>query len=229
MTAELLIILPVLARPARAIQVFDSARAATDVRHRILFVCSPFDWNEKAACARTSADVLTVDWEPGPGDWAKKINAAYRGSNEPWLFLGADDLDFHRGWAGEAMEVAEASGAGVIGTNDLGNPRVVRGKHSTHPLVSRRYADELGTIDGPGAVVHEGYDHQYCDDELVLTAQRRDEWAFAKGAIVEHLHPFFNKAPMDATYEKALRQTSADAMRFSRRRRLIKSNRRGAR
>lgn len=227
MTAELLIILPVLGRPARAISVFDSARAATDVRHRILFVCSPDDAEEIDACERTPADVLVVDWEAGPGDWARKINAAYRGSNEPWLFLGADDLEFHRGWASEALGLANATGAGVIGTNDLGNPRVIAGRHSTHPLVSRRYADELGTIDGPGAVVYEGYDHQYCDDELVLTAQRRGEWAFAKGAIVEHLHPFFKKAPMDATYEKALRQTSADAARFMRRRRLI--NRGGSR
>lgn len=222
MTAELLIILPVLARPARALQVFDSARAATDVRHRILFVCSPGDDEEIDACRRTPGDVLVVDWEAGPGDWARKINVAYRGSREPWLFLGADDLEFHRGWAGVAMEYAE-NGYGVIGTNDLGNPRVLQGRHSTHPLVSRRYADELGTIDGPGQVVYEGYDHQYCDDELVLTAQRRAEWAFARGAVVEHLHPFFHKAPMDATYEKALRQTSADAARFMRRRRLINS------
>jgi hypothetical protein len=225
MVAELLIILPVLARPARARRVFESARAATDVPHRILFLCSPFDRAEWRACRKTGADVLTVEWQPGRGDWARKINHAYRGSEEPWLFLGADDLDFKRGWAGEAMAVAQETGCGVIGTNDLGNPRVLAGRHSTHPLVSRRYADELGSIDGPGEIVHEGYDHQYCDDELVLTAQRRAEWAFAAESVVEHLHPFFKKALMDATYAKATRETAADRRLFLSRRRLINSMR----
>lgn len=119
------------------------------------------------------------------------------------------------------MEVAEATGAGVIGTNDLGNPRVLAGRHSTHPLVSRRYANEMGTLDGPGQVVAEVYDHQYCDDELVLTAQRRAEWAFAREAVVEHLHPFFGKAEMDATYDKAIAKTADDRATFMRRRRQL--------
>lgn len=224
MGVELLIIIPVLNRPARAIEVFKSATENTDVPHRVLFICSLGDEAEIEACRATGA-IADVFPEPaGPGDWAKKLNYAYRGSFEPWLFCGADDLRFHPGWASEALTIGEHTQAGVVGTNDLGNPRVISGRHSTHPLIRRRYADERGTIDQPRAMAHEGYDHQFVDDEIVQTAIKRGEWAFARASVVEHLHPFFEKAPMDSTYEKGLRATARDRALFVKRRRLIRNS-----
>lgn len=222
---DLLIVIPVLNRPANAARVLDSVERATTVPNRVLFVCSLGDADEIAACRRLGqravADVFPL--APGPGDWARKVNYAYRGSDEPWMLLGADDLVFHDGWAEAALGLAEQTGAGVVGTNDLANPRVKRGSHSTHPLVSRRYADELGTIDGPGIVACEAYDHQYVDDEIVLTAQRRKEWAFAADSVVEHLHPYFGTADWDATYRKAVRSTRADRALFTSRRPRIRT------
>lgn len=222
MTAPVVhIVIPVLGRPKRAAAVYESA-SATTVPHEITFACSPGDKRQIEACDATGAWVFVSDWRPDRADWARKINAVYRDhSDAPWLLLGADDLTFHPGWAEAALEVGERTGAGVVGTNDLSNPRVIAGRHSTHPLVRRSYADDLGTIDGPGQVVAEVYDHQFADDELVATAQRRHKWAFARGAHVEHLHPYFGKGAMDATYRKALRATRADQQLFSERRRLI--------
>ncbi len=215
--ADLLLIIPVLGRPARARPLYESASQATDVPHRILFVCSPNDLEQTHACVATGADVELVPWEAGWGDWARKVNLAYRISDEPWLFLGADDLCFCEGWASKAL--ARAADFGVVGTNDLGNPRVLRGEHSTHPLVRRSYADEHGTIDGPGVVCEE-YDHQFVDDELVETAKARGAWTFAEDAWVEHLHPYFQKGMADATYAKATRNTLADRKLFRERRKL---------
>lgn len=220
--SEVLIIVPVLGRPERAKAVYRSATEATDVPWRMMFLCSPGDLMEQRACSETGAEVELVHWDPDPGgDWARKVNHAYRISEEPWLLLGADDLRFHAGWASEAIRVGEETGAGVVGTNDLSNPRVKAGLHSTHPLVNRRYADIFGTIDGPRQVVSEVYDHQFCDDEIVLTAKRRDRWAFARGSVVEHLHPYFGKAKMDDTYKRAFRATRADQRMFAERRKLI--------
>lgn len=218
--SELLIAIPVLGRPRRAGFVYESAVEATDVEHTVRFLVSPGDRQQRAACIATGADVVDVPWKPGPGDWARKINYAYRESDEPWIFLGADDLCFCDGWASAALAVGEETGAGVVGTNDLGNPRVRAGQHSTHPLVRRAYADAEGTVDGPGAILCEEYDHQFSDDELVGTAKSRGQWAFARGSEVEHLHPYFGKAKMDETYEKALRGTLSDRALFDQRRRL---------
>lgn len=207
------IIVPVLGRPEKAAPLVENIRAATrDVEAGIYFVCSPSDADEIRACKATGATVLVVNWEPGPGDYARKINYGYRATGEPWIFTGADDLIFHPRWATAAFTAG--LGAHVIGTNDLHNPRVVAGMHSTHTLVARSYANECGTVDGPGLIYHEGYDHQFCDDEMVRTAQWRGAWAFAREAHVEHLHPHFGGAEMDATYRKALAATLADSRLF---------------
>lgn len=200
-----MVVVPVLGRPANAPRVLASLRAS-QAQARLLFVCSSYDHSELRACQRTGADLLVVDFPHGRGDWARKINAALLETSEPWLLLGADDLKFHPRWDTEALRAAEQSGCGVIGTNDLGNPYVQRGNLATHALVSRRYAMEEGTIDEQGKILHEGYWHNWVDAELTETARSRNQFAFARRSIVEHLHPHWGKAQMDATYELGLNQ-----------------------
>jgi hypothetical protein len=116
--------------------------------------------------------------------------------------MGACDLRFHAGWI-EAAVAELGPGIGVVGTNDLGSKRVIAGNHSTHSLVTRDYVDRFGTIDRPGIALHEGYLHEFVDDEFVQTAMHRNAFAFAFDAHVEHLHPAWGKAPSDRSYEQA--------------------------
>lgn len=219
---SIVVVIPVLDRPRRPRKLYENVLAATKTEHRLVFACSLGDEAEILACQGTGADVFVTHWHADRADWAKKINHVYRYlSDEDWIFLGADDLRFEQGWDVAALQTHVETGARVIGTNDLANPRVTAGQHSTHTLVHRSYADQHGTIDGPGEIVSEAYDHQFCDDELVMTAKRRGEWAFSKGARVEHQHPYFKTARMDATYKKALRATREDSRTFAERRRRI--------
>lgn len=197
--SDLVVIAPVLNRPHRAQLLADSLHVAAVLDTRLVFVCSPHDTVEIAAVRATGADVLVATWDPGRGDWSKKINYAYRHTQEPYLLLAADDLHFHKGFDIAMVSLAE-HGYGVVGCSDAGNPTVKRGDHSTHPLVARAYADEFGTIDEPGLIVHEGYRHNCPDVELVETAKARRQWAFTRDAVVEHLHPFWRKGDDDATY-----------------------------
>lgn len=204
----LVAIVPVLERPWRAQPLADSFRAATP-HGRLLFVASSTDRAEIEACEQSGSDVLVV---PGPrrhGDWARKINAGYRASTEPLMLLGGDDITFRAGWHDEVANAA-AQGWDVIGTQDLGSPRVMQGTHSTHPVVTRRYADEQGTLDRAGEVVTERYDHNYVDDELVGTAKHRGVWVFCSGAVVEHLHPSWRKADIDHVYQLGRQMWHAD-------------------
>lgn len=216
------ILIPMLGRP----QAVDSLLASLgSTPHSVHFLCSPSDHEVIAACRYAALEyhgvsVRVVPWEPGPGDWARKINLGFRETREPFLLLGASDLRFHPGWDEAALRVASKTGAGVIGTNDLGNRTVMAGKHSTHPLVRRLYIEEYGTIDEPGQVLHESYAHQWVDTELVETARKRGQWAFAADSHVEHLHPFWKKGAMDSTYEKALSTSREDHRLFMQRRRL---------
>lgn len=223
------ILVPVLGRAHAIKPLVDSIFETTLAPGRLLFLCSPGDSEANSVCfeyAVTQPKIFQfiVPWEPGPGDWARKINRGFEITQGEFVLLGATDLKFHSGWDSAALHVANETGAGVIGTNDMGNATVMRGHHSTHPLVRRSYIERCGTIDEEGKVVHEGYQHQWVDTELCETAKARGEWAFARDSLVEHMHPFWNrpgggkKAEMDATYEKALSTPREDSHLFSQRR-----------
>jgi hypothetical protein len=214
------ILVPVLGRPQRAQPLVDSIRASTTLPYTLLFLCSRTDDALEAYAALSETHVCPFD--PGPGDFARKMNLGFRLTGGDFCFLGATDLTFTAGWDVEALRVAEETGAGVIGTQDRANPVVKKGRHSTHPLVRRAYIERCGgTVDGSGQIYCELYDHQCVDNELIETAQHRGEWAFAPNSVVIHHHPFYDRqAKMDATYEKALAKGKEDIRLFQRRRRL---------
>lgn len=218
------VLVPVLDRPHRVRPIVDSLRE-TARRADPVFVCSPGDMEEIDAVLDAGAEPLIADWEPGRGDYARKINLAWRHTDHDWVLLGADDLVFHQGWLEAALAVHARTGACVVGTNDLGNRRVVSGRHSTHSLVHRDYG-ECGTADDPGLLLHEGYWHNFVDDEFVQTALHRRTYAHAAAALVEHLHPHWRKADMDATYEKGQLHFDADRALFNTRARLWRATER---
>lgn len=196
------IIVPVLGRPHRVEPLLASVEEATSAPHRTLFVASTNDESEIAALDAAGADFITVP--PKRGSWACKINDGYRATTERYLFTGADDLRFHAGWFEAAVALMNDT-VQVVGTTDLCNPRTMSGEHSTHTLVARAYVETLGTIDEPGVVLHEGYHHDYADDELIATARARRAYAHAFDSTVEHLHPWAKKASDDATYRRGRR------------------------
>lgn len=220
MSDPIIIGIPVLGRPQRVIPIVESIAASVRfIQLRPLFICSPGDTDELSAILDLGSDVIVVPWQPGPGDFAKKHNEGLRQSTGEWYFMGADDLVFHAGWAEHAIAAHLKTEACVVGTNDLGNQRTVQGAHSTHSLVNRDYL-ACGTIDEAGKVLHEGYDHQFVDDEFVQTARARGTYIHAFDSIVEHMHPDWGKGSTDTTYDKAKRGFHEDRALFNSRKHL---------
>ena len=202
------VIVPVLGRPEHAQRFMDSYRRSGAVG-AVYAVCSDEDSEPWTAAGATVVKVDTISF-------SSKVNAAYRATTEPWLCLVGSDVQFHSGWQQEALQVGRW--ASVIGTNDLGNPRVLAGTHATHMLIRRAYIDAQGASwDGPGIVCHEGYRHWYVDDEIVTVAKQRGEWAMASGAVIEHLHPAWGKGDMDDVYELGDSSSEEDRELFIRR------------
>lgn len=212
---DLAVLVPMLGRAHRVAPLLDSINATC--KARVVFAITPGDVEVATAVDLVDAERIEVTRFP-QGDYARKINAGYRYTTEPLLFLAADDLLFHPGWY-EAAVAKLTAGIGVVGTNDLGSPRVMAGEHATHSLVTREYADRFGTVDGPGAILCEAYPHEWVDDELVGTAKHRSAWAMALDSHVEHLHPNWSKAPMDPQYAEQGRRMRAGARLYQRRRR----------
>lgn len=211
------ILCPVLGRLERTEPFAQSLSENTTNGYRLLFICSPEDKKKIKTC-KEHGEVLVVPWRSGGGDYAKKINHGFSLSENEWVLCGADDLRFYPEWDTRAL-VCGSAGNLVVGTNDLHNPAVLKGRHSTHPLFHRSYIEEYGsgTKDRTGSVLCELYDHQFVDTEFCETSMERGEWVFCKESIVEHLHPYWGLAPYDKTYTKALRRSAQDQKLYFRR------------
>jgi hypothetical protein len=213
-TRPLAVLVPVLARPQNVEKVTRSVWQTTPAGTTLLFIASPGDEAELAELERVGVEYVVYE-----GNYAAKINEGASMTTEPYIFTGADDLRFHPGWY-EAALAKMTDGVEVVGTQDLCNPRVIQGKHATHFLVSRFYYEQWGTLDERPAIFHEGYPHEYVDDELIGTAKMRDAYAFANDSVVEHLHPLAGKAPTDPLYEASAARMKAGRALFRKRRRL---------
>jgi hypothetical protein len=217
---DLAIAIPALGRPHLIEPVYLSARDATPGA-RVVFACTDTDTEVLAEVGRVGAErILSPPRQVG--DYARKVNAVFRATPEcGLLFCGATDLVFRRGWFEAAVAYLDQPGVGVVGTNDLGSPRVKAGLHSTHSLVTRAYITRYGgTFDGPGWVLHEGYTHEFIDDELVGTARKRGAYAHAGDAHVEHRHPDWDASvPRDALHFQQGARMRASMLEFRMRRR----------
>lgn len=225
---EVAVLVPVLGRPEHAAPFMASLRASTGLATAYA-ICDRADEDAIAAWKQAGAYVLDLDNylsvvthqafvdRDQPGTFAEKANIGYRCSDEPWLLLVGSDVRFHAGWLDHAQAIA-GDRYHVIGTNDLGNPRVMAGEHATHPLIRRAYVDEHGASwDGPGVVCHEGYRHNFVDEEIVLAAKQRDVWTPALASKVEHLHPLWGKGTPDEVYRFGQTHIEADQALFVRR------------
>lgn len=201
---QLVVIVPTRHRSGNIGRTFDAVKVTAPAAS-VIFMLSPGDplsIEAAARCGPHAAKVVMTDDYAGRGDYQRKINLAYQLTDRPWMFCGADDMLPHPGWVDEAAAVVDDwSMAGVIGTNDLANSRVLKGLHATHMFVARWYADEHGTVDSRHRVYPPQYPHEYADRELVETAMWRGMYAHAHDSIVEHLHPDVGKAPSDAWYK----------------------------
>lgn len=205
------ILVPCLGRPQNVRPLLDSIRASTPEPYRVLFICDPGD------VAQQDAIAVQAGWMINPGGtYASKIRAGIEATDEPLVFIGADDLRFRPGW----LQAAEARmpKAQVVGVNDgIGRPR--RPCHATHFLMTRGYAVRP-CIDGSPGPLSDAYSHSFVDDELIATATKRGVYAYAPRSRVKHLHPMTGAVRDDATYRLGRARFQQDKRMFVRRMRL---------
>lgn len=213
-TEDVDVIVPVLHRPQNVRPFLQSLRASTGLA-KAWFVCDVDDTEEQDEVRKYGGHVLKCN-----GTFAEKVNYAFsrKALTAPWVFLAGDDVMFHPGWLDHAQHVAHHYAGLVVGTNDLGNARVMAGDHATHLLIHREYIEQVGASwDGPGVVCHEGYRHWYVDDEIVTVAKQRGVWQMALGSYVEHMHPYWGKGEPDDVYELGQEKAEEDKATFTER------------
>ena len=72
------VLVPVLGRPQNARPLVESFRAHSDPLDEITFLCSPGDSKQIVGLhGDRGADADLMDFPPGPGDYARKMNYGY--------------------------------------------------------------------------------------------------------------------------------------------------------
>lgn len=209
------VLIPTYRRAHRVGEVTTNILESTE-HANVYFICESDDEETIETVTFTVGANLIIN--DRSRNYAGAINTGVHATDEPYVFAGADDLNFHPGWYEAASKKLEYP-IHVVGTNDLHNPDVLSGAHATHYLVTRWYAHN-GCIDAANTMLCEKYDHNYCDTEFIAFAQHRGMYAPCLEAIVEHKHWAWGKAPMDATYEKGCRTEPQDKALFYERRNL---------
>ena len=197
-------LVPVLNRPGNVVPLVESW-LASGTPGRLVFVVEVDDVAElqavEAVTSFKGVDRLEV---VDAHTWGEKINTAIRVVDADWYLCAADDVRFVAGWWQTTAKLRADPDVAVIGTNDSfdgsGNPRVWAGDHTVHPLVRGTYARGPNLDGGPFCV--EDVAHWGSDDLIVAVAKYRGRWAYAPGAVVEHLHPYWRnkEVPWDETY-----------------------------
>lgn len=212
-TSSVDVLVPVLNRPWQAIPFMQTV---DDPRMRVIVIAEPSDGDTITAWIQAGAHVVV---HPTARTFAQKVNVGFKEGTGSYVVLVGDDARFTPGWLDAALAVASATRAAVIGTNDQVSRRCTNGTHSPHPMIRRTYVDHVGASwDGPGIVCHEGYAHNYVDDEITCAAKQRGVWAFAKDSVIRHLHPVWGTAPTDDTYKRGQRLIDTDRRLFMQRR-----------
>jgi hypothetical protein len=201
------VIVPVMRRPQNAEPFMRSLTASTGLAD-VYAVCDADDADTQAAWLAEGAQVIVSD---RGHTFAQKANCAYEQTGNGWLVLVGDDVLFRPGWWDHALHTARVTSAGLVSTNDLLQPAVMNGEHSTHPVISREYVKVSGASwDGPGSLCHEGYRHCFVDNEWSTKARQDGAFAYSPGSVIEHLHPLAGKGERDEVYRKGMSNHDRD-------------------
>lgn len=211
---QVAVLIPTLRRAFRLRAVANNVMQS-DSRCVPVFICEAEDEESIETVDQIEGAQLVINVRAR--SYAGAINTAVAWMDSDWFFLGSDDLDFRAGWLDSALAVAD--GFDVVGTNDLHNPEVLNGTHSTHSLVRGSYARN-GCVDVPDVCLFEGYRHNWCDTEFIATASARGVFVPCLDSVVEHLHWVWGNNVMDSTYDKGRLSEGLDRQLFSERQKL---------
>jgi hypothetical protein len=204
------VIIPTLGRPHKVQSIVTNLQeTAPEVTP--YFVIEPND----AVTAEAVADVHgNTIINRRVASYAGAVNTALHETSEPYLYVSADDFEYHNEWLPPLLN--EIDSFGICGSNDLHNKEVLAGTMATSFLIRRDYA-VTACIDQPGIMLHEGYTHNFVDTEVIGTARSRNQFKHCSNSHVEHKHYLWGLAPHDDTYAKSVKQHEADWRTFNNR------------
>ena len=122
-----------------------------------------------------------------------------------WVMFLADDTEPEKDFLKNALERAKAldGGWGMVGLND----QFHNGNNlATHWMCHKKMLPLLG-----GEFFHTGYNHLFCDNELIDIARENGRYVWAKDAKITHHHPIVEGKELTGDYAKVYEDKKAAA------------------
>ncbi len=209
---EVAIVVPVMRRPQNA-ERFTKSLRESDADAEVFAVYDAEDAATREAWEAAGAWMVLA--ETGES-YACKVNWAFQFVTTPWVFICGDDVIFDPEWFKPIRYIINRQPEiRVIGVPDGSGSTA---DFAPHFLLAADYVTERGASwDGPGVVCHEGYRHNYVDNEIIDVAKKRGVWHLCRTSLVEHLHPAWRKGEWDEVYKIGVDSAPADAALYERR------------
>lgn len=208
------IYVPTLGRAKKLQALADNLKENTHSEYKLYWCVEPTDRESILAAKDTGAEVII---NSQGSTYSNALQEVYEQTSEAIFLWGNDDFYFLKDWDVKPLKMMEDPKICVLGLHD-GNPQT---KYSTISLVRRSYIEEQsGVVDMPNRVLYP-YNHNYVDDELTETAQKRGAWGFCPFPTIEHRHPSFKwlgDFPTDETNKKNDSGLAEDSETFHSRR-----------
>lgn len=206
--SEIAIFIPSLNRPHKLEPLIENIKENTTIPYQIYFMVSD---NESVEILKRLKQKYFKD--EGDTRYVTRMNFLYKHSTEPYMFMGSDDIWFHKDWDTELMKVVKDFPFVVC--DDMLNP------NGTMAFIDRKYIDEQsGCMDAPEVLFYPHYQHNYADTEQFETAKKRGVFARCLTSKVEHQHYVNGKSKIDDTYTRSNQYSDSDAQLFYSRRHL---------
>jgi GT2 family glycosyltransferase len=185
----------------------------TTVPHKVYFICENEDRLSISTIASMHEECIVVS----SGTYVAAVNAGYRGTKEPFIFCGSDDITFTPDWDKLMLKEMDDQRVGIVGAMDEWAITKTR-LHGSHFLVRRSYIEEYsGVFDEKNVIYSSQYIHVMCDIETEQTAMGRDAFAMSE-AFISHKHWYMKTADMDSTYQRPIDGQPHDMDVYNRRR-----------
>ena len=209
------IIIPTRGRPDRIKKIVKNVAEATTLPYAIYFGIDPDDIETQAAITAAGATAIV---NAQPSTYGPTVNNCYHRTSEPFLLLGADDIEFDCGWDLKMMAKMKDDHIGIVGHYDNW-PISQTGCHGSHLLVRREYIrSRSGVDDEIDTIYSSAYWHYNTDIETEQTAMKRGAFAMSD-ATIRHHHWVNHEAFKDQTYCNAQNNNMAhDAQVYNQRR-----------
>lgn len=197
---KIAIIIPTRGRPDKVGKMLANIKATTTLPYEVYFGIDPDDSATIAACRELKANAIV---NQVPSKYGPTINNCYHKTSEPFLMLGADDIEFTQGWDREMMACMDDPKIGIVGHYDNW-PIGKTGKHGSHLLIRRDYIRTYsGVEDEADTIYSTAYYHYNTDIETEQTAMKRGAFVMSN-AVIHHHHWCNGEVPKDETYIRAM-------------------------